>query len=229
MNKISLICSNYNSDKWIDEYLQYVNNQIFKEFDIIFVDANSTDQSLEKIKNYKFDSKINKKIIQSDRRIGLYEAWNIAIRNCTTEYVMNYNTDDMLYNNAILIYNNHLINNPEIDLFYGPCVSTLNRNINDIHLYYDWPEYSHETMLQFCFCGPFPLVKKEVFNKIGYFDERFISSGDYEMWLRMSKFNCKFKRIPEVIGVFHFRQDSINQSNKQRAIQEDILIQQFYK
>ena len=229
MNKITLICSNYNSDKWINEYLEYVNNQIFKEFDIIFIDANSTDQSLEKIKNYKFDSKINKKIIQSDRRIGLYEAWNIAIRNCNTEYVMNYNTDDMLYNNAVSIYNNHLVNNPEIDLFYGPCVSTLNRNINDINLYYDWPEYSHETMLRFCFCGPFPLVKKEVFNRIGYFDERFVSSGDYEMWLRMSKFNCKFKRIPETIGVFYFRQDSINQSNKQKAIQEDILIQQFYK
>ena len=30
MNKITLICSNYNSDKWINEYLEYVNNQIFK-------------------------------------------------------------------------------------------------------------------------------------------------------------------------------------------------------
>ena len=51
--KITVVCSNYNSDLWIDDYLKCTNNQIDKNFDIIFLDANSSDNSLSKIKNLK--------------------------------------------------------------------------------------------------------------------------------------------------------------------------------
>ena len=50
MKKITIICSNYNSDVWIDDYLKCINNQIDKNFNIIFFDANSSDESLKKIK-----------------------------------------------------------------------------------------------------------------------------------------------------------------------------------
>ena len=64
MNKISIICSNYNSSLWIDEYLQFVNYQTSKGFDMIFVDACSTDDSLKRIKDFKFKPHINSKIIE---------------------------------------------------------------------------------------------------------------------------------------------------------------------
>ena len=40
---VTVICSNYNSNKWVDAYLQSINNQLLAEIDIIFIDANSTD------------------------------------------------------------------------------------------------------------------------------------------------------------------------------------------
>ena len=46
MNFISVICSVYNSSRWLDVYLNCVNDQFEKEFEIIFVDANSTDSSV---------------------------------------------------------------------------------------------------------------------------------------------------------------------------------------
>ena len=229
MNKITLICSNYNSDKWINEYLEYVNNQIFKEFDIIFIDANSTDQSLEKIKNYKFDSKINKKIIQSDRRIGLYEAWNIAIRNCNTEYVMNYNTDDMLFTYALETYEKWILKDPDADIIFGPYGMVKTRNINNLSSLAKWPDYSHDTLMYEYMCGPFPLIKKKVFDKIGHFDESFISAGDYEMVAKMSKLKYKFKKITQCIGCFYDRNDSVSNRNKELSNSEIIRIQQKYK
>ena len=48
---ISILCSNYNSDGWIDNYLSYLNSQTLEEFEVIFVDASSTDDSLQKIKD----------------------------------------------------------------------------------------------------------------------------------------------------------------------------------
>ena len=228
MNKITIICSNYNSEKWIDDYLQFINNQFDRNFEIIFIDANSKDNSLQKIKNFASTTDIKTYVIESDKRIGIYEAWNIGIKASKTEYIMNYNTDDMIYSHAISTYNNALKIHENADIIYGPCGFVKTRNISDFFNYANWPEYSHEIMMQMCICGPFPLVKKKVFEDFGYFNESFISSGDYEMWARLSKNKCKFQKIPEIIGSFYLRSDSIHQSNFDKARQEDILIQKTY-
>ena len=229
MNNISIICSNYNSDRWIKEYLNYLDNQTDKNFETIFIDAKSTDSSLNTIKNFASSTSIKTKIIECEKRIGIYEAWNLGIKSSETEYIMNYNTDDMIYRYAISIYNYYIKNYQEIDVVYGPCSFVKNRNIQDFSMYANWPEYSHEAMMSMCICGPFPLVKKSAFDKVGYFDEAFISSGDYEMWARMSKAGLKFKKIPEIIGSFYNREDSIHASNFEKARNEDLIIQKKYK
>lgn len=228
MNNITVICSNYNSSIWIDEYCKFLNNQKGCGFDVIFVDANSTDDSLAKFKNFKFDSKINVKIIELKTRVGVYEAWNIAIKRCNTPYIMNYNTDDLICDTAIDTYNSYLIKYPDVDIFYGPCGFVHTRKIDEYVGFGNWPEYSHEILLQYCICGPFPLLKTESIIKAGYFNQFFVSSGDYEMWLRMSKKGYKFLRIPEMIGSFYGRPDSIS-ANQKIAQVEDYLIQNKYK
>lgn len=229
MNKITVICSNYNSDRWIDEYCAFLNNQSDSCFDLIFVDAKSTDESLNKFKNFKFNPKINIKIIELNTKISLYEAWNMALKKCNTEYFMNYNTDDLICEKAIEIYNKYCSENSKIDVFYGPCGFVKTRKIDEYIGFGNWPEYSHEILKQYCICGPFPLIKTESAIKAGYFNEFFTSSGDYEMWLRMSYKGYKFKRIPEMIGSFYFREDSIHSINHQIAQAEDFLIQNKYK
>ena len=47
MEKLTVLCSNYNSDRWIDGYLESLNSQLLTEFTVIFVDANSNDHSLK--------------------------------------------------------------------------------------------------------------------------------------------------------------------------------------
>lgn len=228
MKKISIICSNYNSDRWIEEYLNIVNNQTNKNFDIIFIDAKSTDNSLQKIKEFNFTHPINKKIIELNYKVGVYEAWNIGIKNCDTEYYMNYNTDDLLSLKAIEIYENYLVNFPFIDIFYGPCGFTDSRKADNFVGWGNWPEYSHEILLQYCLCGPFPLVKTKSAINAGLFNEFFVSSGDYEMWLRMSSKGYKFMKINETVGNFYTRPDSIS-ANKETAQVEDYLIKKRYK
>ncbi len=193
--KITIICSNYNSSKWIQGYLDCINNQTINCFDIIFVDANSTDNSLKIINEFVFKEGIDKKVISCKERISLYKAWNIAIQESRTEYVMNLNTDDRIYKNAIETYTNYLNTNPEINLFYGPCDITYDEDHQYNTEQFNWPKYSHENLVTQCICGPFPLVRKTAIEKANYFDDSLFYSGDYEMWIRMSLQECKFKRI----------------------------------
>jgi len=229
MNLISVICSVYNSSKWLDVYLNCVNNQFEKEFEIIFIDANSSDNSVDIINNFNFRKGISKQIIKNSERITIYNAWNIGIKNASNPYIMNWNTDDLIYPSAIQTYSNYANKYPEIDLFYSPCCIINSQSYDSIVGLRNWPDYSHDLLLKFCYCGPFPLVKKKAIESVGYFNENYKSSGDYDMWLKLSKFGFKFKKISDIIGSFYQREDSVSVSGLELAQMEDKEIQEKYK
>ena len=51
--KASVIIINYNNAKYVDQCIRSILLQSYKNFEIIFVDDNSQDNSLEVIKKYK--------------------------------------------------------------------------------------------------------------------------------------------------------------------------------
>lgn len=229
MSNISVICSVYNASKWLDIYLNAVNNQLQNEYEIIFIDANSSDSSVEIISNFNFRDGIKMQVIKNSERITIYKAWNIGIKNASNPYVMNWNTDDLLYPSAIQTYSNYAKKYPEIDLFYSPFSIINSQSYDSIVGLRNWPEHSHDLLLKFCYCGPFPLVKKAAIEKVGYFNDKYKSSGDYDMWLKLSKSNFKFKKIPDIIGSFYQREDSVSIDNINLAQKEDKEIQEKYK
>lgn len=229
MSDISIITSVYNSENFLPLFLDSVNNQLENKFEIIFIDAASSDESLNIIKSFYFRDGISVKILECENRIGLYEAWNIGIKKSSNNYIMNWNTDDLLYPSSLSIYSKYIEKYNDIDIFYGNHVTINRQNINSITEIRMWPDHCHETLLRFCYCGPFPLVKKSAIENCGYFNEKYKSSSDYDMWLKLSKNNYKFKKIPEFIGGYFYREESISIYNMQQAQKEDLEIQSKYK
>ena len=229
MSNISVICSVYNSSEWLSLYLKAVNNQFEPNFEIVFVDANSTDNSVQLIQDFKFREGIDVRLIKNEERISIYAAWNKGIKEARGRYVMNWNTDDLLYPSALQIYNQYIQKYPEIDFFYSPCCTMGSQDFDDITGLRNWPQYSHEILLHFCLGGPFPLVKKSAIEECGYFKEKYVSSGDYEMWLNLSQNGFNFKKIPEIVGCFYHREDSVSVKNLGTAQNEDREIQYNYK
>ena len=86
---ISVIVSVYNSEQYLAKYLEHVNQQFLQSFEIIFVDADSSDQSLKIIQDFKFRKDISVQALPQDSRITIYQAWNIAVRNSTKNYIVN--------------------------------------------------------------------------------------------------------------------------------------------
>lgn len=229
----TILCSNYNSDEWIDNYLNYVNNQLVKHFDIIFVDANSSDNSLNKIKNFKFREGINSIIIENKSRIPIYEAWNQAILLSKTPYVINYNTDDCLYPTALLILQSYASVRKDVDIFYSPCFISSDKDHTSISNIYFWRKYtSHSDLLSGCFMGPFPYLKRSSIIEDGLFNPKYTISGDYEMWLRMSKKGRSFLKIPEVIGCYYKNPAGMSTKNDESRwkehIAQDTEIRRYY-
>jgi len=226
---ISIICSIYNASKWLARYLEAINDQFEQSFEVIFVDANSTDNSTELVKDFKFRDGIGATLIENAERISVYEAWNRGIKIARGKYIMNWNTDDLLYPSGIQTYAEYVLKNANIDFFYSPCCVVSSQSFDTIVGLRNWPKYSHETLLKLCIGGPFPLVKKKSIEKCGFFKEKYVSSGDYEMWLNFSKNKFKFKKIPDIIGCFYERKDSVSLGNLELAQKEDLEIQNLHK
>jgi len=201
---VTVLCSTYNSAKWIEGYLDCINAQILKNFNIVFVDANSTDDSLSTIKQYKFREGIGVEIIECSDRIPIYTAWNMAIEKATTPYVININTDDRLYPSGLLLYLNYAERNPDADILFGGYLTVSDENHTQVVGITTPPEHSHEALLYGCYCGPFPLLKRSTIIEDGMFDPKYTISGDYEMWLRMSKKGRNFLRINQPMGSYYW-------------------------
>lgn len=231
MNNITVFCSNYNSSQFIDGYLKCLNRQTLPQFDIIIVDALSSDDSCNKIKFYQFREGIHYQLIELPVKVGIYEAWNEAIKLAKTPYVINLNTDDRLYPYALELYSRYIHNYPDIDLFYGPCDIVQDVKHQQIVGRRNWPPYSHQQLLHLCICGPFPLVRRQAIVDTGYFDTKFHASGDYDMWLKLSFNGYKFYRIPESVGSYYLNPQGLSteSENLKLAQKHDIEIQARYK
>jgi GT2 family glycosyltransferase len=127
----------------------------------------------------------------------------MAIERAETDYCMNFNTDDHLYPAALTTMASYARAWPEADIIYSRCFKVQDPEHRVPVQLYDWPEYSHERLLEMCLCGPFPLVKRESLVKVGMFNPDYRISGDYEMWLRMSAMGCVFRKVPETIGSYY--------------------------
>jgi len=200
---VTLLCSTFNSAQWIDGYLDCVNDQLLENFNIVFVDAGSTDGSLQTIQGYKFREGINSKILCATD-CGVYEAWNLALKESTTPYVMNFNTDDRLFNYALASAKHLAEKDPEADMIYFPCFLMSDDKHTAIKAYNkrDIP-FSRYNLDTHCICGPFPLVKREALEELGGFDESLEISGDYDMWTRMCYAGKKLVPTKEPIGTYY--------------------------
>jgi glycosyltransferase involved in cell wall biosynthesis len=92
--KVSIVIPSLNSINYIDECLQSVINQTLKDIEIICVDANSTDGTLEYLKDLeKKDHRV--KVIVSDKKSYGYQM-NLGINAAKGEYLGIVESDDYI-------------------------------------------------------------------------------------------------------------------------------------
>ena len=91
--KVSVIIPVYNSEKYIDECLRSVINQTFRGFEIIIVDNNSNDNTINIIKSYMIKYK-NITLIRLDENLKQGIARNVGVQNAIGEYIMFVDSDD---------------------------------------------------------------------------------------------------------------------------------------
>lgn len=119
---ISIIVNCFNGQEYLEDCLRSILKQSYKNWELIFWDNISTDQSKNILKKFK-DKRI--KYFKSKKFTSLYEARNLAISKAKGDYVGFLDTDDLWKRNKLseqiktlkknknikIIYSNYIYNN----------------------------------------------------------------------------------------------------------------------
>lgn len=181
--KISIITVTLNSDQTIRDTLNSVFSQTYKNIEHIIVDGGSNDQTLSILKRYP--NKKKKIFIKND--FGIYKAINYGIKKSSGEYICILNSDDIFQSNDTIKDIVKIINkNKNSKIFLGNVAYFDNSDYYKITRFYSSNGFKKWKM-KFGLMPPHPasIIKKEIYNKHGLYNENFRIAADFEFFLRL--------------------------------------------
>jgi glycosyltransferase involved in cell wall biosynthesis len=201
---VSIICLNYNHEDYVLESLNSVINQSYPNIELLIADDNSSDSSVTVIKNWlKKHPEIYFQVNQ--KNLGNTKTFNQLALKAKGEYIIDLAADDILLHNTVLkqvaTFQNTKFKN--LGVVYGNLIE-INENENYICDYYtekDFPQsgniyemvISNSTKI----CSVSSMVKREVFEYIGYYNED-LYYEDLDLWVKASR-QYDFEYIPEIL------------------------------
>ena len=210
---VSLVIPVYNEEKYIKGLIASILNQDYdkNKFEVIFVDGNSTDKTIEIIHNTLKETNLNYKILTNPEKItpksvnsGIKEAKNeIIIRlDAHSEYPMEYISKCVYY-----------LNNVEADNV-GCLVATKSEGVigeaiaNVVSSKFGVGNSSFRTNAESGYVDtvPFGTFRRELFEKIGYFNEELPRSEDNEFNSRITKNGGKVYLFNDIEVIYHPRE-----------------------
>jgi len=181
---VTIVMSNYNHAKYLDESLSGIVNQTRKADQIIILDDGSTDHSIDIINRY-VDEHDNVRCIKNRNNKGLMFSIDKLIRHCRTDYVVWASADDYLMPNFIEKNLSLLTKYPKAGIVF----SRLSTFVNDKNNYYEYTEKNH--------LDAFDYTNIKEFNSPQEIDERLME--DY-LWISSNTVLMRRDALLEVGG-----------------------------
>lgn len=132
---VSILIPCYNGEIFLKRCFECLLNQSYKKIEVIFVNDGSTDKSEEIAKRYSKklikEGYIFKYIYKSNG--GAASAINQALKEVTGDYIMLYDVDDIIFEDAVLKKVEFLENNKDYDMVRNNGYYVNNNDINKIN------------------------------------------------------------------------------------------------
>jgi len=182
MPEISIIIPSYNEESYIRETLESIKRQPFKDYEIIVVDKASTDRTEEIARKYA-------KVIR-DPRPGIALARNVGARHARGRILLYIDADTSIGRSTLLSYS-AAMKDERIIAATGP-IYPREKVSKSIELGYKFVSVLF-VRLSILFRRPSLVgsnfaIRKDVFDKVGGFNERFMTYEDWDLSHRIKKF-----------------------------------------
>ena len=208
---VSVLLSAYNSEETLGESIDSLLNQTYKNLEILISDDGSTDSTIEICK--KFQLKDERILLFSNKKnIGLTKSLNNLAQKASGSLIARHDADDISLPDRIeeqiqfmnkkrldavttrsLVKQNNK-KRPGIS-FYIPDKLLINRK----------NPFIHGTLI----------IKKNVFQEIGYYDERFYFAQDYKLFYDLLNNGYKVRTLNKALYILN-TENNISSENLER-------------
>ncbi len=177
--------------------LDSVVNQNYSSVEVIVVDGQSEDDTLERIKPYR--NKIAALISESD--FGLYDAVNKGIKRATGDIVAILNGDDYYSHDGVVSAYAKKFEDQEVGIVFGDLEFFTAQNPSRTIRSYSSARFTPEK-LSGGWMPPHPtvFVRKSIYDEIGDYQTDYQISSDFEFLIRaLWRNSIKYDRIDSVV------------------------------
>ena len=189
--RISVVLPVWNGQNYLHECIRSVLQQTLSEFEMLIGDDGSTDSSPQIIQAFR-DPRI--RYYRHGQNVGLFKNLNDLLVRVRTPLVRFLCQDDVLEPNCLETEKTFFDVHPDIGMsFCKSIVIDPHGKIIEYGTLGDLPEVmsSMLSIQHFFYHGCIPgnlstvCVRTRVLQEVGFFDESFYVSGDYELWIRI--------------------------------------------
>lgn len=220
--KISVIMSVYNGEKYLRKAIESVLAQSYSNFEFIIINDGSTDNSLSIIQSFN-DSRI--KLISRENK-GLINSLNEGINLAVGKYIARMDADDICDIHRLEKQFDYLEKNADIYLC-GTWAKAINEN-DKIVGEYSYPPTTSGKIKKYllfhnAFIHPSVMFKKEIIKKAGIYNGKYRHVEDYELWTRvLRKFQAA--NLPEFLLYYRINQGGITRSKNSEMRTRALLV-----
>ncbi len=202
--KVSVIIPCYNAVKYVEETLQSISSQTFKNIEIIAVDDGSTDDTFSIINNYKL--KDNRLITLQIQNGGSSKARMAGAKLAKGEYLLFLDSDDKI-----------------LPTYIEKCLSIADKGYDIVYTEaryfdrktgtYDIPKYQLLDFLCSNCITITSIIRKKLFDNVGGYDLDIMQMEDWECYINLIEHGARVYQIPEELFLYRKREDCSSKSD----------------
>lgn len=187
---VSIIMPVFNGRQFIAEAVESVLLQTYQNFELIILDDGSDDETYSFVaKQYGDDPRI--KLMGPFLQQGPFKLRNIGVTASRGSYVAFLDADDVWGENKLAAQISFLEENKNVGLSHTN-VEKIDADSKVVGRFdIDKRLYSGECFYEMLklngVCNSSVVVRREIFEMVGLFDEEFRYRGDWDMWTRISQ------------------------------------------
>ena len=198
---VSIIMNCHNGEKYLKDSLESILKQKYKNWELIFWDNKSDDNSAKILKNFK-DKRI--KYFYTNKKTELYEARNLAIKKTKGKFISFLDVDDVWFSNKLKLQIKKF-KNKDVGLVYGKYYKINKNNIikqKQLITKKNLPIGNiTSSLLKNYSVGLLTIVIRKSFLKKKVFRVKYNYLGDLDFVLKFS-LKYKFEAIQKPIAIY---------------------------
>lgn len=204
MPRVSIIMPAYNSASFLPDAINSILDQTFSDFELIIIDDCSTDSTYATIAGYD-DSRLHY-IQLAKNHGGPSKPRNIGIKEANGEYIALFDSDDIMLPEKLELGVTMLDSCREISAIFTDCYrfldngmvypdtllqdyyglkNLLNNYTKDGFFILSAQDAFHNLFLENYIPTSSVMLRKNLLEDIGYFDEALVNGDDRDMWFRL--------------------------------------------